>query len=127
MARVARLASALADTHAGTETVPRTVSIAGRLPCSTLILLKNKKTPSGVLWFFGGDGESRTRVQNHLAKGSTSVVYPLRFPSVNGDKQPLTYGILCYLMKAEELNHSCSPLSRCPIRSRGTLRKDTSC
>ena len=30
--------------------------------------------------FFGGDGESRTRVQNHLAKGSTSVVCHLSFP-----------------------------------------------
>lgn len=68
--------------------------------------------------FGGGDG-SRTHVQNRLAKGSTSVVCHLSFPSANGGKQPLAYGILYYLMKAEELNHSCSPLSRCPIHSRG--------
>lgn len=32
------------------------------------------------LFFVGGDGENRTRVQNHLIKGSTSVVCLLSYP-----------------------------------------------
>ena len=76
---------------------------------------------------FGGDGESRTRVQNHLAKGSTSVVCLLKFPSLTGGKQPVSYGILYYLMKAEKINHSCSPLSRRSVRRRGNLRENASC
>ena len=51
MVGVARLAFALDGTHAGTETVPRTVSIFCRkLPCSTPIK-KTKHTPDGVCLF----------------------------------------------------------------------------
>lgn len=87
--------------------------------------IKNPKVSPLMVSFgflsFGGDGGNRNHVQNHLTKGSTSVACLLGFPSANGGKQPLACGILYYLMKAEKLNHSCSPLSRCPYQSRGTL------
>ena len=72
------------------------------------------------LFFGGGDGESRTRVRNYLAKGSTSVVCYLRFPSLNESKHSFSYGSLYYLMRAKALPHSCSPLSRRSQSVRGT-------
>jgi hypothetical protein len=48
-----RPAAPLAGTHAGIETVPRTVSLASLLPCSNLTLCRKRKTPSseGVFLF----------------------------------------------------------------------------
>jgi len=52
-----------------------------------LTLSKNKENPkllpmitSFGLFFGGGDGGNRNRVQNWLTKGSTSVVYRLSYP-----------------------------------------------
>ena len=67
--------------------------------------------------FFGGDGGNRNRVRRRIAKGSTSVVYRLRFPSRIGDKQPIRYGSFWFLMRAEALSHSCSPLIDALIQS----------
>lgn len=76
------------------------------------------------LFFAGGDGESRTRVQNCLAEGSTSVVCPLGFPSPAGGKQPAGCGSLLYLTGAKALSHSCSPLSRRSQTVRGTTVRE---
>lgn len=73
---------------------------------------------------FGGDGESRTRVRNYLAKGSTSVVYRLGFPSPDGDKQPSGYGSLLYLTGGKTHSRSCSPLSRRPQIARGSAKEN---
>lgn len=64
-----------------------------------LTLSKNKENPKQLpkitsfgLFCPGGDGGNRNRVRRRIAKGSTSVVYRLRFPSRIGDKQPIRYG-----------------------------------
>ena len=60
MERFARLAFALAGTHADTETVRRTVSNALRLSCSNLCLYTKNNHHKSDGCFFGADGEIRT-------------------------------------------------------------------
>ena len=71
--------------------------------CSALIVggfdyaahLPNKKTTTKYGGcYFGGDGGNRNRVRSRIAKGSTSVVCHLGFPSHIGGKQPMCYGSL---------------------------------
>ena len=85
-----------------------------------------KSTCNSKCFFHGGDGGNRNRVRNHLAKGSTSVVYYLGFPKPSGNKQPIGIGSLLYLTEAKALFRSCSPLNRRSVRSRGTLRQNAS-
>ena len=60
MERFARLASALAGTHPGTETVPRTVSNPyGVCPFRISLFIKKQQAQKCLL-FFGADGEIRT-------------------------------------------------------------------
>lgn len=122
MAVIARLASALADTPR-LKTVHRTVFLTA---VSITFHSINKRAPQGHSFIFGGDGGNRNRVRNHLAKGSTSVVYYLGFPQPIGNKQPIGIGSLLYLTEAKALFRSCSPLNRRSVRSRGTLRQNAS-
>ena len=99
MAVIARLASALADTPR-LKTVHRTVFLTA---VSITFHSINKRAPQGYSFIFGGDGGNRNRVRNHLAKGSTSVVYYLGFPQPIGNKQPIGIGSLLYLTEAKAL------------------------
>lgn len=86
--------------------------------------IKMQKAQNCCTFCFGGDGGSRTHVRNYLAKGSTSVVCCLRFPSPNGNKHPFGYGSLYYLTEAKTFFCSCSPLSRRSQSVRGTTERE---
>lgn len=83
----------------------------------TLILSKNEENPKQLpmitgfgLFFAGGDGGNRNRVQNCLAKGSTSVVCYFGFPRQYENKHSYCFGRLLYLTETEPIFRSCSPL-----------------
>lgn len=75
-----RSAHFCARRHArGHQNSPPDCFYAAHCPVRFSSLSKMKKHHT-MLFHFGGDGENRTRVQNHLIKGSTSVVCLLSYP-----------------------------------------------
>lgn len=68
------------------------------------------KSPHEGGFSYGGDGGSRTHVQNQVAMGSTCVVCCLKFLSRHESKHPCRYSSLCYLTGPKTLPRSCSPL-----------------
>ena len=65
-----------------------------------------------------------TASENLFPQLSTSVVYLLRFPSKNADKQAGFYGILYFMMRLKATDAFTFTTDRHPYSVRGTTEQD---